>query len=214
MSIFQQFKQLVMQQSRASKLTHFYSLCKTDSSVLDVGVSCSLEDETENLFLKEFRLPSSQYTGLAVQPMDDLRSRYPDKRFVEYPGGVFPFTDKSFDWVFSNAVIEHVGNREAQLLFINEMLRVGKNVFFTTPNKGFPVESHTNVLFKHWHDDDFYEWCRENQPHWNRDTLLLFGMQDLKAIMKSSAAQQYSIRANRLLGLPMTLTVVCTANMQ
>jgi ubiquinone/menaquinone biosynthesis C-methylase UbiE len=49
---------------------------------------------------------------------------FPGKRFVQYAGGRFPFSNKTFDWVFSNAVIEHVGDENAQLLFLNEMMRV------------------------------------------------------------------------------------------
>jgi len=42
-------------------------------------------------------------------------------------------------------VIEHVGDEDAQLLFLNEMMRVAKNVFFTTPNKYLPVESEIDL---------------------------------------------------------------------
>jgi hypothetical protein len=60
-----------------------------------------------------------------------------------------PFKDKSFDLVFSNAVIEHVGLELDQRQFIQEQNRVGKHWIFTTPNRLFPVESHTNFLFIH-----------------------------------------------------------------
>ena len=84
---------------------------------------------------------------------------FPGKRFVRYPGGRFPFADQEFEWVFSNAVIEHVGGPADQLEFINEMLRVGRDVFFTTPNKYFPFETHTNAFFLHWNNALFHWWC-------------------------------------------------------
>lgn len=211
MSVFQKIKRSVMQKSRSKKLDHFYSLCDTQSLVLDVGVSNNEHNDSVNLFLRNFRLSSSQYTGLAVQPMDDIRKKYSDKKFIEYPGGVFPFAENEFDWVFSNAVIEHVGNREDQIVFVNEMLRVGKNVFFTTPNKWFPIESHTNVFFRHWFNESFYNWCKLNQPYWTADNLLLLGRNELNDILEGSNAERYQIQSNRTLGWPMTFTVVCSA---
>ena len=210
MSIYQKVKNSVMYRSRSKKLDHFYSLCDIQSSILDVGVTNDEVNDSTNLFLSNFRLNDSQYTGLAVLPMDDIRKKYPNKKFVEYPGDIFPFSDNEFDWLFSNAVIEHVGNKTDQLLFVNEMLRVGKNVFFTTPNKWFPVESHTNVFFRHWFDDSFYKWCKSNDPHWSVDNLLLFGKEDLNKIMEQSNAENYKIISNRTLGWPMTFTVVCS----
>jgi len=210
MSVYQKVKQAVMLRSRNRKLDDFYSLCPPTASVLDVGVTGNEINNATNLFLKNFRFSDEQYTGLAVQPMEGMRKKHPGKRFVEYPGGVFPFADGEFDWVFSNAVIEHVGNRADQLLFLNEMLRVGKNVFFTTPNKWFPIESHTNVFFRHWFDASFYEWCRRNNRHWTVDNLLLLGAGDLANVLKQSNADHYRVRKNRTLGWPMTFTVVCS----
>ncbi|MCW5207339.1 methyltransferase domain-containing protein [Desulfobulbus sp. US2] len=117
MSAFQKVKKYVMEESRSKKLDHFYSLCDIQSSVLDVGVSNNEYSDSINLFLKRFRLYESQYTGLAVESMEKVREKYPGKKFIEYPGGTFPFVESEFDWVFSNAVIEHVGDKSDQLFF-------------------------------------------------------------------------------------------------
>jgi hypothetical protein len=205
-------KRRAMEQSREKKVDQFYSLCGRPGAVLDVGV-CHERNKlfpAQNYFLKTFRYPSAYYTGLGIDDMTGLEQMYPGWRFVRYPGGCFPFTDKQFDWAFSNAVIEHVGSEADQVLFVNEMLRVARNVFFTTPNKYFPVESHTNVFFLHWKDSLFYDWCARHKPGWKRKNLYLFSRQRLRAVMERSKANHCRIYANRLFGLPMTFTVVCS----
>ena len=199
-----------MKVSRQKKLAQFYALCPSESKVLDVGVSNIEHNDQINMFLNDFHFAPDKYTGLAVESMDEIRKKHPDKHFVEYPGGVFPFPDKEFDWAFSNAVIEHVGNRDDQILFLNEMMRVSKQVFFTTPNKFFPVESHTNVFFRHWSDKAFYKWCQEHNPYWSINNLVLLDFDSLDALLKSSAATNYKIHKNRFMGWTMTFTVICS----
>ena len=156
----------MMEISRSKKVEQFYSLMGVNETVLDVGVSPEGPDGSRhrNYFLKTFRMKPCQYTGLGIQDLTSTQERFPDFRFVRYGGGRFPFNDKQFDWVFSNAVIEHVGDENAQVAFVDEMLRVARSVYFTTPYKFFPVESHTNLLLVHWSDSMFRRWMRRTWP--------------------------------------------------
>lgn len=63
-------------------------------------------------------------------------------------GRQLPVKDGAFDWVFSNAVIEHVGKHQDQERFANEVRRVAKRGYFVAcPNKYFPIEPHTLLPF-------------------------------------------------------------------
>ncbi|MFN3996751.1 methyltransferase domain-containing protein [Algoriphagus sp.] len=57
------------------------------------------------------------------------------------------FTDKQFDLVFSNSVIEHLYTFGNQRKMANEIQRVGRKYFIQTPNKYFPVEAHYALPF-------------------------------------------------------------------
>lgn len=52
------------------------------------------------------------------------------------------FDNMGFDVVFSNSVLEHVGDYEDQRRMAEEVKRVGKRYFIQTPNKYFPIEPH------------------------------------------------------------------------
>jgi len=70
-------------------------------------------------------------------------------------GRNMPFGDNSFDIVFSNSVIEHLGDKKSQERFAYEIRRVGKGYWVQTPNKMFPVEPHLITPFVHWLPKNF-----------------------------------------------------------
>lgn len=58
--------------------------------------------------------------------------------------------DRSYDIVFSNSVIEHVGDWEKQKSFAHEVRRVGKRLWIQTPALGCPLEPHYLAPCVHW----------------------------------------------------------------
>ncbi len=62
--------------------------------------------------------------------------------YVHGDGCQLPFAANSFDIVFSNSVIEHVGSPEAQVRFAREIARTGRAYWVQTPNRYFPIETH------------------------------------------------------------------------
>ena len=60
------------------------------------------------------------------------------------------YSDNEFDIVYSNSVIEHVGDYERQKLFAEETLRVGKKLWIQTPAYECPIEPHYLAPFVHW----------------------------------------------------------------
>jgi SAM-dependent methyltransferase len=128
-----------------------------ETTVLDVGADeigfgdgdgCA----TMNFFEERYPWPE-RITALGLHDGEGFRTRYPGIAYVQGDACALPFDDGTFDVVFSNAVIEHVGGRERQRRFVSEALRVGRRVFVTTPNRRFPIEVHTRLPFVHWLPD-------------------------------------------------------------
>jgi SAM-dependent methyltransferase len=89
-------------------------------------------------------------TAVSDVPLPNFAREFPQVSCVTASGTDLPFEDDAFDVAFSNAVIEHVGGREEQRRFVGELCRVAPRVFVSTPNRWFPVETHTLVPIVHW----------------------------------------------------------------
>lgn len=119
-------------------------------TVLDVGVTSDQTYASSNYF-EAWYPHKDRVTAAGLDDASFLETTYPGMRFVRANALELPFDDRSFDIVHSSAVIEHVGSRDNQLRMVRELSRVARRgVFFTTPNRWFPVEFHTVVPFIHW----------------------------------------------------------------
>lgn len=122
----------------------------------------------------------------------------------------FPFTDKCFDIAHSNAVIEHVGSFEAQEHFFKEMVRVSKRGMITTPNKYFPVETHTKVPLLHWMGKEkFDRFLTVIGKDWaTGEYMYLLSERDLKLLVMRVGLTNYHIIRNRFVGFTMTFSLL------
>jgi len=84
--------------------------------------------------------------------------------WVAGDGRDLPFRDRAFDVVFSNSVIEHVGDGASQERFAREAQRVGRAFWVQTPNRWFPIEQHLFTPFIHWLPK---RWQRAIVPRFN-----------------------------------------------
>jgi SAM-dependent methyltransferase len=144
--------------SRRRKLDLFLrELAPTaETTVLDVGADEISFGEaghtgcaTHNFFEELYPWPE-RITAVGLHEGRGFHARHPGTRYVQADALDLPFADGEFDVVFSNAVIEHVGGRPEQQRFVDEVLRVGRRAFVTTPNRWFPIEVHTRLPLVHW----------------------------------------------------------------
>jgi hypothetical protein len=84
------------------------------------------------------------YLNLYSEEIVLPRLTQPNHHYVCADARHIPFADRHFDIVFSNSLIEHVGDFEAQTQVAQEIQRVGKAYWIQTPYKHFPIEPHYN----------------------------------------------------------------------
>lgn len=73
----------------------------------------------------------------------------PPDGYVEVKGNALnlPYQHGDFDLIFSNSVIEHVGSKENQVIFANEVKRLCDKYIIQTPSFWFPLEPHSLLPF-------------------------------------------------------------------
>lgn len=182
-----------------------------EATLLDVGFANheGKRDAMINYLEKHYPYPE-RITALGVSGKDEFERRYPKVRAVLYDGREFPFADGEFDIGWSNAVIEHVGDRDRQVLFVRELLRVCRRVYFTTPNRYFPVELHTKLPFLHWLPAPVFDRIvrRLGMPWATSQWINLLSRRELWKICREAGAGRIAIKGNRLCGLVMDYCVV------
>lgn len=88
--------------------------------------------------------------NLEASPIGELPAGAPVIRAIAGDARHLDLPDSSYDIVFSNSVIEHVGSFADQRDFAEEARRVGGALWVQTPAWECPVEPHFLGLFIHW----------------------------------------------------------------
>jgi hypothetical protein len=138
--LLEQIRNLISAYFRPKRMRDFWVTLglSSSSTVLDVGGA----EYNWTLIPERCRLT---ILNLSIPPK---RSRH----FTWVVGDArhLPFKSGSFDIVYSNSVIEHLGTHEDQKLFAHECRRVGQGYSVQTPNKWFFFEPHLISPFVHW----------------------------------------------------------------
>ena len=116
-----------------------------ECSVLDVGGRPFIWD----LLKKEYGVVPKSLVILNT-PSEGLLPESADYTVMIADGCELPYDEDSFDLVFSNSVIEHVGNFAQMTQFAKECDRVGRSLYVQTPNRWFPLEAHFGAALIHW----------------------------------------------------------------
>lgn len=105
--------------------------------ILDVGGQATT-------WKKEGFCNPDQVEGITITLLNVEESQvtYPNLNTVVGDARDMKYKDGEFEVVFSNSVIEHVGNYEQQRQMAEEVKRVGQRYFLQTPNRYFPIEPH------------------------------------------------------------------------
>jgi len=183
----------------------------SETTVLDVGFMNKTGNYPAMNYLEKHYPYPQHITALGINGKDVFCRDHPLVRAVLYDGVNFPFGDKQFDIGWSNAVIEHVaGGGVGQLHFLKELLRTCKVVCFTTPNKHFPIELHTQLPFLHWLPQRIYDQIlnRLGKPWADSRNINLLTKRQVTELCKAAGAKKIKIKGNRLCGFVMDYIVI------
>ena len=169
------------------------------TSILDVGFNNVEYSDIDNYLEKVYPYPE-KITALGITDPTPFQERYPKVKAICYDGDYFPFEAGSFDIVWSNAVMEHVGDWNKQLLFLKEIKRVGRTAFITTPNRFFPIEIHTRTILLHFLPQRiFYSYLRMVGKKWATENYMnLLSKQEIIKLLREAGITQYKIVENKL----------------
>jgi SAM-dependent methyltransferase len=145
--------------SRQRKIALFYKTFQPTrlTRILDVGAEIN-PDGDRGLQLIDSYPWKRNITALNLSEahVGQIKKKYPEVNAITGDACRLPWPDKHFDVVYSNAVIEHVGDLARQQQMATEIMRVGKRWFVSTPNRWYPFEFHLRLPFVTWLGGDIY----------------------------------------------------------
>jgi len=179
------------------------------SRVLDVGYNAQEYSSVDNYIEKHYPY-QHHLKALGLAASEHFNAAYPWVEQIVYDGSTFPFRNKAFDICWSNAVIEHVGDRQSQVYFLMEIHRVAKSAFVTTPNRNFPIEVHTRTPLLHFLPKRMFErFLIATRRSWATGNYMnLLTGSDLKGLLADAQISNYRIVTNKLGGFVLDFVVI------
>lgn len=220
------FVQTARQQARAKRASVFRETFSIGPAtrILDLG------SEDGSAIASVIAGTRAQPGNVYIADIDEKRVQEGKRRYGFVPvtipeSGRLPFDDGYFDIVYCSSVIEHVTvdkndawaltsgaefrqrAEKRQREFAREIRRLGKSYYVQTPNKWFPIESHTwlplvGFLPRSWQIkiislSNRY-WIKRTSPDW-----LLLTATEMRALFPEA-----EIRAERLVGLTKSIMAI------
>jgi ubiquinone/menaquinone biosynthesis C-methylase UbiE len=167
--------------SRKHKLELFYKVMQPTSQtkVLDVGAEIDMQGDRGLQFIDSYPWKGKiAAVNISTEHITLIKKHYPEVKAVVGDARDLPWPDKYFDVVYSNAVIEHVGDFESQRKMAAEVMRVGKRWFVATPNRWYPFEFHLRLPFVTWFPRHSYRWIGRLVSYNHVRKKFLFGIKN------------------------------------
>ncbi len=147
--------------SRKRKLKLFYNMIapSEQTKILDVGGEVNPRGGSDLQFIDSYPWKENlAVVNLSCEHIFRIKEHYPEIDARVEDALSLPWPDKYFDVVYSNAVIEHVGDFAKQKQMATEIMRVSKRWFVTTPNRWYPFEFHSRLPLVTWLPKHGYLW--------------------------------------------------------
>ncbi len=178
--------------SRKRKLELFYKVMKPTSQtkVLDVGAGINPDGDRGLQLIDSYPWKNGlSAINISPEPISRMRQYYPEVEAIVGNALDLPWPDKYFDAVYSNAVIEHVGDFEAQKKMAAEIMRVGKRWFVTSPNRWYPFEFHMRLPFVTWLPGKSHLWAARIVSYSHAHKKYMFGKKHYDGLRLLTARQ-------------------------
>lgn len=135
-------------------LTTLFSYRLETATCLDLGCSSGIiTNALAPLFAKMIGL---EYDEIALKHLD--RSAVSQAQFLRGDAMHLPLVDRSIDVIICAQVYEHVPDDRTLVAEMYRVLVPGGLVFFSGPNKLFPLEPHYHLPFLHWLPAELATW--------------------------------------------------------
>ena len=177
--------------------------------ILDVGASEKEYQDNSNIIEKRYSYPEN-ITVLGIDHFNEFKKKYPKVKIIRYSGEIFPFKENAFDICWCNAVIEHVGDRNKQTHFLREIARVAKTAYLTTPNRYFPFEVHTRIVFLHYLPKKYFDkiLVKLNKTWATGDYMHLLSLKELKKLLSKCNIKNYKIKKNKVFCFTLDFVII------